>query len=83
MVTIRLMRTGKKNRPHYRVVVQETRRKANGSYLEAVGTYDPLDRAPLRLDLERVRVWQAKGAEVSSTVRALIRRAKTAAAAAA
>lgn len=81
MVTIRLMRTGKKNRAHYRIVVQETRRKANGSYLELLGTYDPLKKTFSRMDLERARVWQARGAETSPTVRALLKRAKAAASA--
>ncbi len=81
MVTIRLMRTGKKSRPYYRIVAQETRRKANGSYLDALGTYDPLKKTFHHVNLEKVRTWQARGAETSSTVRALLKRAKAASAA--
>lgn len=81
MVTIRMMRTGKKNRAHYRIVVQETRHKANGTYLELLGTYDPLKKTFARMELERVRVWQARGAATSPTVRTLLKKARAAAAA--
>lgn len=81
MVTIRLMRVGKKNRPAYRIVVQETRRKTKGLYLEALGHYSPKGGAgaALRVDLDRVKIWQARGAALSTTVRSLLKRAQAAA----
>lgn len=83
MVTIRLMRVGKKNCPAYRIVVQETQRKTKGIYLEALGHYSPRGgaSAALRVDLERVKLWQARGAALSTTVRSLLKRAQAPAAA--
>jgi small subunit ribosomal protein S16 len=77
MVKIRLSRTGGKNSPYYRVVAVDERRKSNGRALELLGTYDPR-RAPEQLVLksERVAAWQARGAQLSPTVRSLMRRAR-------
>lgn len=80
MVTIRLMRVGKKSRPYYRIVAQEARRKADGSYLELLGHYDPrADASGLAVKLDRVKIWQAKGATISPSVRTLVKRAKASA----
>ncbi len=78
MVTIRLMRIGKKHHPAYRIVVQEARRKTKGIYLESLGHYRPQDGkgAALRVDLERAKLWQARGASTSPTVRTLLKRAQ-------
>jgi small subunit ribosomal protein S16 len=84
MVTIRLMRFGKKGRPLYRIVVQESSRSAAaGFYLESLGHYDPLEKgAGLAVNLERVKTWQARGATTSPSVKTLLKKAKVAAAAA-
>lgn len=80
MLTIRLMRTGKKSRPYFRIVAQESTKKVQGAYREALGFYDPRDgKDGLRVNLEKVKSWEAKGASVSQTVRALLKRAKAAA----
>jgi small subunit ribosomal protein S16 len=82
MVAIRLMRTGKRGQPVYRIVVQDERRKLRGAVLETLGTYDP--KAPaggVTLNLERVEAWRARGAGITPRVRALVRRARAAAAA--
>lgn len=80
MVTIRLMRTGKKSRPTYRIVVQDSRRKLDGGALETLGTYDPRrGEGLLTVKLDRVSAWRAKGAGVSPTVASLLRRAAKAA----
>jgi small subunit ribosomal protein S16 len=80
MVTIRLMRTGKKSRPTYRIVAQDSRSKLNGGCLETLGTYDPRRAGgAVTVKRERVDAWRAKGATVSPTVRDLLRRAKRAA----
>ena len=77
MVKIRLSRMGGKNRPYYRIVVVDERRKSNGRSLELVGTYDPRC-APEKLVIktERVSAWQAQGAQVSPSVKSLMRRAR-------
>ncbi len=80
MLTIRLMRTGKKSRPYFRIVAQESKRKVQGAYRESLGHYDPRDGAGgLKINLEKVKVWEAKGASVSPTVRTLMKKAEAAA----
>ena len=77
MVKIRLSRTGGKNTPYFRIVVVDERRKSNGRSLELLGTYDPRT-APEKLVIktERVTAWQALGAQLSPTVKSLMRRAR-------
>src|SRR2546430_1753752 len=48
-VKIRLMRIGATRRPFYRVVAVDERKKRTGSYLELLGTYNPLTQ-PKQLD---------------------------------
>ena len=38
-VKIRLTRMGTKKKPHYRVVVVDSRKKRDGAYIENVGVY--------------------------------------------
>ena len=82
MVKIRLSRTGGKNDPHYRIVAVDERLKSDGRALELLGTYDPRS-APekLVLKLERVAAWQQRGAQLSPSVKSLMRRARGRAAA--
>ncbi len=84
MVKIRLTRRGAKKRPFYRIVAIDERKPRDGRPLEYLGTYDPLPN-PERVDLkvEKIEAWVAKGAQVSPTVRSLLKRAEKAAAAAA
>ena len=82
MLAIRLMRMGAKKSPSYRVVVKEKLSKRDGAYVENVGFYNPTrDPAEVRLDLERVNYWIAKGAQPTDTVRQLIKQQARAAAA--
>lgn len=76
MVKIRLRRAGAKKRPFYRVVAIDSRRARDGRPLEFLGTYDPTTRPErIALSTDRIEHWRARGAEVSSTVRSLVRRA--------
>jgi small subunit ribosomal protein S16 len=77
MVKIRLSRTGGKNSPFYRIVAVDERRKSNGRSLELLGTYDPrIAPEKLVIKTERVAAWEAKGAQLSPSVRSLMRRAR-------
>jgi small subunit ribosomal protein S16 len=68
------MRMGAKKSPSYRVVVKEKLSKRDGAYLENVGFYNPTrNPAEVRLDMERVNYWIARGAQPTDTVRQLIR----------
>lgn len=74
MLAIKLMRTGAKKRPSYRVVVKEKQSKRDGAYLENVGTYNPTRQpAEIKLKMERVRYWMEKGAQPTETVGRLIK----------
>jgi small subunit ribosomal protein S16 len=77
MVKIRLSRTGGKNTPYYRIVAVDERRKSEGRSLELLGSYDPRS-APEKLVIksERVAEWQARGAQLSPSVKSLMRRAR-------
>jgi small subunit ribosomal protein S16 len=72
-VKIRLSRGGTKKRPHYAIVIADTRSPRDGRFIEKIGFYNPLlpkDHADrLRLDLEKAKAWLAKGATASDRVR--------------
>ena len=83
MLAIRLMRTGAKKRPSYRIVVKEKQSKRDGAFLENLGTYNPTrEPAEITLKAERVRYWIEKGAQPTDTVRQIIKQAAKARAAA-
>jgi small subunit ribosomal protein S16 len=74
LLAIKLMRTGAKKRPSYRVIVKEKQSKRDGAYLENLGTYDPTRQpAEIKLNMDRVRYWIEKGAQPTDTVSRLIR----------
>ena len=76
MLAIRLMRTGAKKRPSYRIVVKEKQSKRDGACLENLGTYNPTRQpAEIKLKAERVQYWIEKGAQPSDTVKRLIKQA--------
>ena len=63
---IRLARAGTKKRPVYHIVIADSRSPRDGRYIERLGYFNPLmakDNADrLKLDLEKVKAWMAKGA---------------------
>jgi small subunit ribosomal protein S16 len=76
MVTIRLARSGAKNRPFYHVIVADSRNSRDGRYIERLGFFNPLARGneeKLRLDSERVDYWKSNGAQPSDRVAKLIK----------
>jgi small subunit ribosomal protein S16 len=76
MVVIRLARGGANKRPFFHLVVADSRRAASGKFLERVGFYDPKapeGRESLRIDVERVKHWEDKGAKCSPTVTRLVK----------
>lgn len=75
MVTIRLTRRGGTNQPFYHVVVTDSRRRQGGSSLELVGYFNPVARGKdirLKLELERIDHWIARGAQQSDRVKQLV-----------
>lgn len=76
-VKIRLRRIGRKKQPYYRLVVTDSASPRDGAYLDTVGFYNPKRQpAELRLDMDKVDAWTGKGAEMTPTVRSLVRKAR-------
>jgi small subunit ribosomal protein S16 len=69
---IRMARAGTKKRPFYHVVVADSRFPRDGRFIERLGFFNPLlpkDNAErLKLDLEKVKTWMAKGAQPTDRV---------------
>ena len=69
---IRLARGGTKKRPHYSIVIADSRSPRDGRFIEKIGFYNPLlprehaDR--IKLDLDKAKAWLAKGATASDRV---------------
>jgi small subunit ribosomal protein S16 len=56
--------------------VADSRRAAGGKFIERLGFYDPKapqGRESLRVNLERVKHWQGKGAQLSDTAKRLVK----------
>ena len=83
MVRIRLARAGAKKAPFYRIVVTDHRSPRGGRFLETVGTFDPVAKPEIiQVKADRLAYWQSKGAQVTDTVSAVLKKAAAAAAAA-
>ena len=71
-VVIRLARAGTKKRPFYHVVVADSRSPRDGRFIERLGYYNPLlpkdKEERLKLDMDKVKSWIAKGAQPSDRV---------------
>jgi small subunit ribosomal protein S16 len=67
-----MARAGTKKRPFYHIVVADSRAPRDGRFVERLGHFNPLlpkDKTErLRLDLEKVKTWIAKGAQPSDRV---------------
>jgi small subunit ribosomal protein S16 len=73
-VKIRLARYGANKKPFYRVVAADSRFPRDGRFLALLGTYDPRNKETgLSLKLEDIRDWISRGAQVSDTVKKLMR----------
>ena len=76
-VKIRLTRTGARNRSAFRVVAADGRFPRDGKFLEILGWYDPNRKgANFELKLDRIEAWRSKGAQISDTVRSLVKRSR-------
>jgi small subunit ribosomal protein S16 len=76
-VKIRLARFGAKKKPFYRVVAADSRSPRDGSFLQLLGTYDPMNKEKsINLDVEGIRNWVARGAEVSDTVNRIMKKSR-------
>ena len=79
MVVIRLARGGSHNRPYYYVVVADSRSPRDGRFIEKLGFYNPLvsEQAECcRINGERLEYWVSVGAQMSPTVKNLVKKHK-------
>lgn len=75
MLKIKLARFGKRNQPHYRVVISEAKSKRDGEYTANIGHYAPTQTPKiLEIDLAAYKAWLAKGAQPTDTVAGLVAR---------
>jgi small subunit ribosomal protein S16 len=69
---IRLTRGGTKKRPHYAIVIADSRFPRDGRFIEKIGYYNPLlpkDHADrIILETEKAKAWLDKGATPTDRV---------------
>ncbi|MCL2831199.1 MAG: 30S ribosomal protein S16 [Betaproteobacteria bacterium] len=76
MVVIRLARGGAKKRPFYNIVAADSRNRRDGRFIERIGFYNPTAAASeeaLRVAHDRLDYWKQQGAQLSPTVKRLVR----------
>jgi small subunit ribosomal protein S16 len=70
---IRLQRHGRKGKPFFHIVIADSRAKRDGSYIERIGTYNPVTNpAVIDLDIDRAVYWLQVGAEPTNTARNIL-----------
>jgi small subunit ribosomal protein S16 len=75
-VRIRLTRTGRKNEPHWRIAVFDSRTRRDGRFLENLGVYEPGEKKPenkVKIDQERYDHWVSKGALPTESLERLLK----------
>jgi small subunit ribosomal protein S16 len=78
MLMIRLRRMGTNKRPVYRVVVSDRKKTPTAAVMEEVGFYSPRSEpVEFRVNRERIDYWVARGAQLSPTVKSLLKQAKS------
>ncbi len=69
---IRMARAGTKKRPFYHIVIADSRSPRDGRFIERIGFFNPLlpkdNKERLKLDLDKVKAWLAKGATPSDRI---------------
>ncbi len=73
-VKIRLTRSGCKKLPFYRVVAINSGTRRDGRPLEFLGYYNPHTKpAEVKIEADKVEAWIKKGAQLSDTVKSLLK----------
>jgi small subunit ribosomal protein S16 len=67
---------GRKNRPHYRIIVADARTQRDGTPIETIGHYDPVARDAKNWDMQvdRAAYWLSVGAQPSETVTSFLKK---------
>lgn len=66
---------GSKKRPFYRIVAADSRDRRDGSFIELVGTYSPLEDSKININEEVALKWLRNGAMPTDTVKNLLSKA--------
>src|SRR6185503_11473056 len=72
MLTIRLQRTGTKNKPSFRIVLAQAYRAAGKKSLEVLGHYNPKRKEFAIKDQDRLNYWIGQHVSISPTVHNLL-----------
>ena len=73
-VKLRLVRTGKRKQPTYRLVAADSRSPRNGRFIEIIGTYEPRQEpSRINIDNDRAIHWLRNGAQPTERVEKLLR----------
>ena len=72
-VKLRLKRMGSKKKPFYRIVAADSHDRRDGSFIELVGTYSPLEDSKININEEVALKWLANGAQPTDTVKAIFK----------
>jgi len=74
-VKVRMTRSGSKKRPFYRIVAINSDSRRDGRPLEFLGYYNPCTNpGTLSIDADKLNAWIEKGAEMTDTVRTLVKK---------
>jgi small subunit ribosomal protein S16 len=76
MVVIRLARGGSKKRPFYSIVATDKRNRRDSNFIERIGYFNPSaaeSEQAMRVAQDRLIYWTGVGAQVSPTVKRLIK----------
>jgi small subunit ribosomal protein S16 len=72
-----MARTGRKNRPYFRLGAFDARTRRDGTPIEYLGHYDPLLKdfeKSVVIDVDRARHWISLGAKCTETVASFLKR---------
>ena len=73
---IRLKRIGRRNRPFYRLVIMDARKRRDGAAIEEVGWYNPTAKDEMySLKEDRILYWLEEGAQPTDTAHDILRTA--------
>ena len=74
-VKVRMTRSGSKKRPFYRIVAINSDARRDGRPLDFIGYYNPCTNpGTLSIDADKLNAWIEKGAEMTDTVRTLVKK---------
>ncbi len=77
MVALRLSRQGTKDRPYYKIVAVDSRKRRDGRPIEQLGTYNPMiEGVNYSIDIEKAEKWLGNGSQAAETVKSIIKKAK-------